>query len=327
MDGDDARAVLERAVPGRTVASTRSVDRGNRKRTVVVEFADGGDPGAVVVQFGPLAALRTETAVARAIRERPPVRVPVPRVLAMGRAGGGDGPERGYAVVEHAPGAELHERVAGFAPEDRTDVAATFGRYLAAVHDGFLDAFDAYGPVAAEGPDGDGVPAPDALVATGPRTWPAWFRDYARKGVAALPGAFADLRGPIRDVVEAATPPSRPPSTLFPWDLRPGNALFDGRVTAVLDWGEPLAAVPALSVAKTEHLVADWYVDDPTLRTAFRGGYRTVRPLPDVERVHRLVAVVRSAVDSRGVVTRPRYPELTGADAVGFHRERLIALL
>jgi len=340
---EDVRAVLAREFPDRQVATVRPAARGNRKRTVIVGFAGGACPPApdgVVVQFGPLPALRTETAVARAVRERTPV--PVPRVLAAGRIGsdaaGRDsepdaahGRDRGYAVVERAPGADLHEQFVDLAPDARAAVAGAFGRYLAAVHDAFAGAFDAYGPiVAADGGDAPdaGVGDPGALAATGPDKWPAWLRDYAREGVRALPPALDDLRGPLRRAIDDADPPSRPPATLYPWDLRPGNALVaDGRVTAVLDWGEPLAAPSALSVAKTGHLVADWYVDDPALRTAFRAGYRDVRPLPDVERIHRLVAVVRSAVDSRGEVTRPRYPELTGEDAVAFHRERLTELL
>jgi aminoglycoside phosphotransferase (APT) family kinase protein len=143
--------------------------------------------------------------------------------------------------------------------------------------------------------------------------------------VAALPPSLASLGETVRDVVGDADLPSRPPSRLFPWDFRPGNALVeDGRVSAVLDWGGPLAAAPALSVAKAEHLVADWYVDDhDPLRAAFREGYAEVRPLPSVPRAYRLAAVVRSAVDSAGVVTRPGYPERTGEAAVSFHRERL----
>jgi hypothetical protein len=46
-----------------------------------------------------------------------------------------------------------------------------------------------------------------------------------------------------------------------------------------------------------------------------------------VPRAYRLAAVVASAVDSRGEVTRPRYPELTGEAAVAFHRDRLRAWL
>jgi len=116
---------------------------------------------------------------------------------------------------------------------------------------------------------------------------------------------------------------------LFPWDLRPGNALVsDGRLSAVLDWERPMAAPPALSVAKTAYLVTDWYVDEPApLRTAFRAGYERVRPIPSVEPVHRVVAIADSAVDTRGAVTNPGYPERNRQSSVDFHLAALSSAL
>ena len=83
----------------------------------------------------------------------------------------------------------------------------------------------------------------------------------ADRWVDALPEALADLRGRVEAAVADTEIPKSPPARLFPWDLRPGNALYDDGVTAILDWGEPLAADPALSAAKVEHLVCDWYVE------------------------------------------------------------------
>ena len=125
--------------------------------------------------------------------------------------------------------------------------------------------------------------------------------------------------------VDGASVASAPSARLFPWDFRPGNALVaDGAVAAVLDWESPLAAAPALSVAKAEYLVADWYIADPDpLRTAFATGYEAVRPLPPVEPVHRAAAVCRTAVDSTGTVTNPGYPEFDREAAVAFHRRAL----
>ena len=159
--------------------------------------------------------------------------------------------------------------------------------------------------------------------------WGTWFSAHAREGIAALPPAFDGVREQLEEAVAAASLPPNPPARLYPWDFRPGNALVtDGRVTAVLDWGQPMAAAPGLAVAKVEHLVADWYVEDGApLRRAFRAGYESVRPLPAVPRAYRVAAVVRSAVDSAGEVTRPGYPERTGSAAVDFHRARLDALL
>ncbi|WP_338728503.1 hypothetical protein [Haladaptatus sp. DJG-WS-42] len=42
---------------------------------------------------------------------------------------------------------------------------------------------------------------------------------------------------------------------------------------------------------------------------------------------YRLAAIVHSAVDSSGYVTRPGFPERTGVDAVTFHRAALTANL
>jgi hypothetical protein len=330
----DVAAVLEREFPGRDVASATPARRGNTKETTLVAFGDGG--GAVVQFAADAAAFRTELALSRAVRER--TAVPTPRVLAAGRLDG-----RAYAVVERVAGDDLHERFSRVDDGTRTRLARRFGRFLAGLHEAF--AFESYGRVRVAG---DGAPPGDdrwfdggeatefAVAEPAERTdesptrsteapWPAWFRAYARAGVDALPPAFDGLRPDLDAALETAALPASPPSALYPWDLRPGNAVFDGEaVTAVLDWGGPLAAPPGLSVAKTEHLVADWYVEDGgSLRDAFRDGYASLRPYPDVPPVYRLAAVVRSAVDSRGEVTRPRYPELHGERAVRFHRERM----
>lgn len=310
---DTVRAILGRACPDSEVVDLAPIGRGNRKETVLATFADGE---RVVVQHGPdPAAVRTEATLARAVRER--TGVPVPRIRATGRIDG-----RGYIVADHAAGEDLHERFVDLSPENQRRVARAFGRALGELHDAF--AFDGYGAVeAAEAEDGP------ILSATGGSEWPPWFEEYARAGVVALPAAFDALREDLLAAVESADIPASPPSTLYPWDLRPGNALVaDGDVTAVVDWGEPLAAPAGLGLAKVEHLVADWYVEDGgPLRAALREGYESVRPLPAVPSVYRVVAVVRSAVDGEGAVTRPRYPELTGEDAVAFHRERLAAAL
>lgn len=331
----DVAAVLEREFPGRSVASATPARRGNTKETTLVAFADGG--GAVVQFAADAAAFRTELALARAVRER--TSVPTPRVLAAGRLDG-----RAYAVVERVAGTDLHERFSRVDDGTRTRLARRFGRFLAELHEAF--AFDSYGRVRLADdetpPDdhrwfGDDDEATEFAVAASSRgpsesperpsesPWSGWFRAYARAGIDALPPAFDGLRPDIGAALQAASLPSSPSSRLYPWDLRPGNAVFDGEtVAAVLDWGGPLAAAPGLSVAKTEHLVADWYVEDSeSLRVAFRDGYASVRPYPNVRSVYRLVAVVRSAVDSRGEVTRPRFPELDGERAVQFHRERL----
>ncbi|WP_255198145.1 phosphotransferase family protein [Halorarius litoreus] len=305
---DEVAAVLDRVFPGREPTARQLVQRGNHKRTTLVSFGDE----AVVVQTSPDAdALATEAALATAVRER--TTVPVPEILAVGTLDGA-----GYLVAARAPGVDLHTRFTELEAPVQRAVARTFGRFLAELHDAF--SFDAYGDVRAT----DG-----GLRATGTDDWAAWLTDDVEAGLAALPPAFDSFHDPVRTAVrEAVSDVEAPEPRLFPWDLRPGNALVaEGAITAVVDWGGPLAADAGLAVAKVEHLVCDWYIVDEGLHEAFREGYTAVRPWPAVPRGYRLAAVVQSAVDSRGEVTRPRYPERTGDAAVAFHRDRLRALL
>lgn len=313
MNDDDVAAVLDREFPARTVAETTPARRGNTKETTLVRFADGD--GAVVQFAADADAFRTELAVARAVRER--TAVPTPRILADGSLAG-----RPYAVAELVDGVDLHERFSRVSSATRRRLSRRFGRSLAALHESF--AFEGYGAVRVDG-GSDGGDAGAALRADGGESWPSWFDAHVREGIDALPAAFDDVRGELLTVLDGASFPRNPTPRLYPWDLRPGNAVFDGEnVAAVLDWGGPLSAAAGLAAAKVEHLVADWYVvDGAPLRTAFREGYRSVRPYPEVPPIYRLAAVVRSAVDSHGVVTRPRYPELEGEAAVEFHRERM----
>lgn len=292
--------VLNRVAPDRTPASFERPRQGNHKETVVARYAGGPD---LVVQLsdGP-DAMEVEAVLLAAIDER--TAVPVPALVGHGTVD-----EQAYLVTEHIPGSDLHERFVALDPERQEAIARRFGESLAQLHDAF--AFESAGPVSV---DEDG-----ALVGGG-RSVGADFSAYRESALAGLPEAFDDLRPALWDALD---PPARTrPPRLFPWDLRPGNALVDdGRLVAVLDWGMPRAADPALSVAKTEHLVCRWYGTDlEALRAAFRAGYDAVRPLPEIPTAYRLAAVVASAVDSQGVVTRPHYPERTGADAVAIHR-------
>lgn len=320
MTEDDRTAVeriLARKYPNREVRDVSPVPRGNNKSTAVVTFADG--ERVVVQRSADRAGFRTELALTRAIDRR--TDVPVPTVRASGDLESG-----GYAVLDYVAGADLHERFVDLSTGDQRAIARRFGEILATLQETF--AFEGFGAVTADEESADANTAP-ALRATGSDDWPTWFEPHAREGIDALPAAFEDLRDPLRAALSDAALPDSPPARLYPWDLRPGNAVVaDGDLAAVLDWGDPLAAAPGLAVAKAEHLVADWYVEDGApLRRAFREGYRERRPLPSVSPVYRLVAVVRSAVDSRGGVTRSGYPEREGEAAVDFHRERIEALL
>ncbi|TQQ80803.1 phosphotransferase [Halonotius roseus] len=284
-----------------------AITRGNRKETAIVRFPTRGP---VVVQVAREAAwLRTEAALLRAIRER--TFVPVPPVLAAGTHEG-----VAYMLTAYVAGSDLHAAFSTVDSATRRDLAGWFGRALARLHDAF--AFDAYGRLEL-GESGFTASQSD---------WDAWFEEYGMRAIDRLPAVFDDLADDLRGLV-AEPPDSEPTPRLFPWDFRPGNALVaDGSVTAVLDWEAPLAAAPALSVAKAEYLVADWYVDDPTpLRAAFRAGYESVRAMPAVDPAHRAAAIAASAVDSAGRVTNPRYPPVDREAAVAFHRDALESVL
>ncbi|MCL9814443.1 phosphotransferase family protein [Natranaeroarchaeum aerophilus] len=279
------------------------IHRGNRKRTAVVRFAERGP---VVLQVcDERTWLRTEVALLCEIRER--TFVPVPPVLTAGSHNG-----VAYMLTAYVAGADLHERFTGVNAETRRDLAYWFGKALGRLHETFE--FDGYGRLLLS----------DGEFTTEHTDWNRWFRQYGLRAVERLPDAFDPLRDDLRALFEEI-PVSDAAPRLFPWDFRPGNALVaDGSVTAVLDWEAPLAAPPALSVAKSEYLVADWYVDDPDpLRKAFRDGYSAVRQYPSVHSAHRVVAIAESAVDSCGVVTNPRYPPVGRGDAIDFHTDAL----
>lgn len=298
-----AEDVLNRVAPDRTPDSFERPRQGNHKETVVARYSDG--PDLVVQLSDDPDATHVEAVLLAAIDER--TTVPVPTLVGHGRLG-----ERAYLVTERVAGTDLHERFVELDPERRQTIARRFGEILSRLHDAFT--FESAGPVS--------VDETGTLVGGG-RTVEADFSTYADASLAALPEAFDDLR-PALTAALGALAQTRPPR-LFPWDLRPGNALVDdGRLVAVLDWGSPRAADPALAVAKTEHLVCWWYgTDSAPLRAAFRAGYGAVQPLPEIPTAYRLAAIVASAVDSQGVVTRPHYPERTGDDAVTIHRDWL----
>lgn len=296
-------AIVETRMPDRDLVEIEPLGTGGRRTTAVCRFATG--PALVVQLTADTDAVRTEAALIRAIRGR--TSLPAPPVVASGVLDGS-----GYLVSEHRDGADLHTAFAEYDGRRQRRIAREFGRYLGELHAAF--AFGACGEVSLD----DGT-----LTATGPECG-RWLDDSGRAAVERLPSAFDGVRDRLLAVLERAPETGATPR-LFPWDLRPGNALaVDGEISAVVDWERPMAAPAALAVAKTEYLVADWYVDDPApLRAAFRDGYAEVRTLPPVRPVHRVVAIADSAVDSHGVVTRPGYPERRGDAATAFHRAAL----
>ncbi|GGJ09877.1 hypothetical protein GCM10008995_19750 [Halobellus salinus] len=346
--------IAERVRPGAVIDSVESVDVGNRRRTAVVRFADA-DADAGVIQRSPdPETTRVEAALLNAIGDR--TSVPVPTPLGSGSVGG-----EGWLATHRIRGDDLHVSFTGLDPADQRGVARSFGRYLAEVHDAFR--FDAYGPLSVAGgelvvdrsvdPAAGVAGGGDAGAVGGSRRvggsesectddsvggddsaateWGAWLAAFGRASLARLPSEFDAVRADAAAVLDDRSVEPGAVPRLFPWDLRPGNALIaDGRITGVLDWEGPLAAGPAVSVAKTEYLVADWYVGRDAagrLREAVRAGYESVREYPAVRPVHRIAAVASTAVDSRGVVTNPGYPPVSREEAVRFHRRTLEALV
>jgi len=309
VDSTLARRVLTTTFPERRVTDVATLRAGNTKRTFTAAL--DGTPVVVQLHADP-DHLNVEAALARAIADRTSLRVPA--VRASGTLGG-----VGYLVTARAPGADLHERFSDLDPVDRRAVAASFGRALGELHETFR--FEGHGRVALDG---------KRLAVADSRSWPDWFDHLVETGVDALPDAFADLR-PRVECALADRPAVDDPPTLFPWDLRPGNARYDGAVT-LLDWGGPLTASAEFSLAKTEYVVVDWYAPSSALRDAFYDGYRETASLDDGywnrrRPYYRLGALVRTAVDSQGVVTRPGYPERDRAGAVAFHHDHLDATL
>ena len=312
-------AVVDRALaetrPGATPVSVSSLGRGNRKRTEVVRFETA--PPVVVQRAVSPMRTRTEAALLCTLSER--TDVPVPRPIADGVVDG-----TGWLVTPLIEGRDLHEAFVELGSTAKHGVARAFGRYLGAVHEAFR--FSACGQLAVA--DGtESVAGPDEpLSVRDPVDAATWVRQFGERHVARLPAEFDELRGRLAETLREPIDRAREPR-LFPWDLRPGNALVAGGVvTAVLDWEAPLAAPPGVSVAKAEHLLVDWYVpasETEPLRRAFRTGYESVATLPPDVRAYRVAAVTSAVVDGSGRVTNPRYPPVGRDAAVEFHTRAL----
>ncbi len=327
MDAATARAACREAVPGAAVRSLTPRRGGNVKRTYAATLDHGERRDRVVVQLQVDAdRLRAEATLLELVADR--TDVPVPPVRGVGRVDG-----TGYLVTGFVGGVDLHEAFVALPPAEQQSVARAFGRTLGVLHEAFP--FEGFGRL---------VERDGSLAVSGPTTdWPAYLTQRVESGLDRLAPPLADLAGPVREAVAGAradgTLPASPPATLHPWDFRPGNALYDrkaGAVTAFLDWGDPQSAAAEFSLAKAEYLVVDWYVVDDgqveALRGAFHDGYRSATTIDpgywaERRRLYRMGAVVLSAMDSQGAVTRPRYPMVPTAAAVAFHRERVEELL
>ena len=323
------RAALAAVRPDRSVTAVEPIGAGGRRTTMAIRFADAAP--IVVHQTADATAAATEAALLSAVDAE--TAGPVAEPLGHGTVGdpdppvdcgsGAEGDQAGsWLATQFVAGEDLHGRFVDLDPRGRRRIAGDFGRFLAELHAAFR--FGGYGPIVARG---------DELQAARPTrerdraaAWRDWLRSRGRQSLDRLPGSFDDVADAGRKRLDAWTVERPPVPRLFPWDLRPGNTLVgDGEITAIVDWEAPLAAGAALSVAKAEYLLADWYVpaEAGALRRAFRTGYSEVRPVPTVGAAHRIVAVAEAAVDSHGRVTNPRYPPVGRSDAVAFHRRHL----
>lgn len=317
IDASLPQSVLAAQYPDREVVTIEPLTDGNRRETVVAWFE--GAPPVIVQWTKAIDQLQVETALMDAIRAR--TAVPVPETLAVGTSDG-----VGYAVREHRPGASLHTVFTRVDAETRGRFVREFGRYLGELHAAFP--VDGVGGVSVT----DGARAEETGHRDGaaPLTAPDsesrdWLVNYGERAIGRLPADFDSLRDRLRSCVRSVTEPTAERARLFPWDLRPGNALVAGTdITAIVDWEGPLAAPPGLAAAKARYLTAIWYdIDVPGLTRAFCGGYETVRAWPTVRPAHRVAAIAESAVDSTGAVTNPGYPPYEREKSTEFHRNAL----
>ena len=281
-----------------------AISRGNRKQTAVVRFADRD---AIVVQLCANPRwLEPEALLLEWIADR--TTVPVPAVY-----GSGTVDDTAYLLTEYVPGTDLHARLTNLNADTRRTLIRSLGEALARLHEAFQ--FDEYGRL---------VVAEGALVASRDE-WGEWFTGYGLEAIRRLPKSFEPLRTELKTFIRSDVPVHNPPAHLYPWDFRPGNTLVDdGTITAIVDWEAPRAAPASLAVANAEYLIADWYgVTPEALRAAFKDGYSSVRPYPEIRPEHRVAAIADSAVDSSGVVTNPLYPELGPTESIAFHRQQL----
>ncbi|PSQ46183.1 aminoglycoside phosphotransferase [Halobacteriales archaeon SW_7_65_23] len=112
-----------------------------------------------------------------------------------------------------------------------------------------------------------------------------------------------DLARRLAERRSGADPVDRQP-VLTHGDLFPGNLLVaDGKITAVLDWGNAHVTTAGYALARAEMRFVDWFRfpsgERRALRTALRKGYRQYREIPaDYERhasAYKLLWLLQSA--------------------------------
>ena len=299
--------IVTRLRPDAGIEQVRPIGNGGRRETMEVQFRSW--PTIIVQSAGSLDAAETELALlTRLDRE---TSIPTAPPIRAGQVG-----TQAWVATDAIDGVDLHGRFTSATPRVQRRLIRQFGAVLGEVH--AMWESEHHGPVLTDGSGG--------LYVGDPASWTTYFGAYTAHHLSRLPAVFDDLRVELADALIAA-PAAPGPARLFPWDLRPGNALCaDDAITAIIDWEGPIATAPALALAKAEYVIARWYVstdEGQKLVQSLHRGYETVRPLPAVAPAHRIATAMAAAVDSRGDVTNPGYPPVDDAAAVAFHRELL----
>lgn len=194
-----------------------------------------------------------------------------------------------FVLLEAMPGTAEPRTGLASLPDDRLRrIARDTGRYLAELHS--LDAVDAYGFLASDGPALHGERPSGAFgtvaVADPVSDWHERLYDWADGTLAALDGTrFADVAPAAEPVLEAEIDAVDGPfePTLARIDDALENVLLaDDEVTAMLDWEFSIAATPgydvvnvAWSLAGGPYLFASDVPDRRALvRAALLSGYR-----------------------------------------------------
>jgi hypothetical protein len=299
--------IVTRLRPDAHIEQVRPIGHGGRRETVEVEFRSW--PSIIIQSAGSLDAAETELALlTRLDRE---TSIPTAPPIRAGQVG-----TQAWIATDAIDGIDLHGRFTSATPRVQRRLIRQFGAVLGEVH--ALWESDHHGPVLAGGPG--------ELYVGDPASWTTYFGAYTARHLSRLPAAFDDLRVELAEAMIAA-PAAPGPARLFPWDLRPGNALCaDDAITAIIDWEGPIATAPALALAKAEYVIARWYVGvdrGQRLVEALHAGYETVRPIPEIGAEHRIATAMAAAVDSHGAVTNPGYPPVDDTAAVAFHHDLL----
>ena len=293
--------------PDAHIEAVRPVGHGGRRETMEVQFRNW--PSLIIQGAGSLDAAETEIALLRRLDRE--TSIPTAPPIRAGRAG-----SQAWIATDAIDGQDLHGQFTTKPAIVQERLVRQFGSVLGEVH--ALWESEHHGPVLFDSVDG--------LYVGDPASWTTYFGAFTAHHLSRLPAPFDDLRIDLADAV-IGVPEAVGPARLFPWDLRPGNALCAGdTITGIIDWEDPIATEPALAVAKAEYVVARWYVGadrGEELVSALHAGYERVRPLPDIDPVHRIATAMAAAVDSHGAVTNPGYPPVDAASAMSFHHELL----